>query len=148
MDELFTQIENYEKMNIECLSVRPPFLLSRFFFLIYSFQFSKIGKVMRHIISLPEGKIPDESEEQYRFRERAKALTDKWQLILNATKPPPTGAASSSANANANANGNLNGINGNAGGDGDITLGDVSMMSALPADTTLDAVVDPALADD
>ncbi|KAJ6580383.1 hypothetical protein DFH09DRAFT_979145, partial [Mycena vulgaris] len=43
-------------------------------------QFSKIGKVMRHIHLLEENRIPRDDE--FKFRERAKALVDKWHEIL------------------------------------------------------------------
>ncbi|KAK2464792.1 hypothetical protein APHAL10511_003210 [Amanita phalloides] len=66
LDNLFTTVENYERINIQYLS------------------FSKIGKVMRHIAVLPEDKVPRDGE--YKFRERAKALVDKWHQILNANK--------------------------------------------------------------
>ena len=43
-------------------------------------QFSKIGKVMRHIHVLPDEKVPRDDE--FKFRERAKVLVDKWHDIL------------------------------------------------------------------
>jgi hypothetical protein len=46
-------------------------------------QFSKIGKVMRHISKL-EGDIP--SEDQYHFRERAQVLVDKWGKLAGSSK--------------------------------------------------------------
>ncbi|KAF8868464.1 hypothetical protein BD779DRAFT_1676673 [Infundibulicybe gibba] len=66
LDNLFTTVEKYDKINIQYL------------------QFSKIGKVMRHIAILPVERVP--KNEQYNFRERAKALVDKWHQILNANK--------------------------------------------------------------
>ena len=45
------------------------------------FQFSKIGKVIRHISVLPANKVPRDAE--FRFRKRAKALVDKWHQLLN-----------------------------------------------------------------
>ncbi|KAJ7640645.1 hypothetical protein B0H17DRAFT_1339250 [Mycena rosella] len=66
VDALFTTIEGYRNMSIECLT------------------FSKIGKVMRHIHLLEPGKVPRDDE--YKFRDRAKALIDKWHGILNANK--------------------------------------------------------------
>ena len=39
---------------------------------------------MRHIAVLPEEKVPRDAE--FKFRERAKALVDKWHQILNANK--------------------------------------------------------------
>ena len=47
-------------------------------------QFSKIGKVMRHIHNLTDDKIPRDVE--FKFRERAKVLVEKWHDILNANK--------------------------------------------------------------
>lgn len=47
-------------------------------------QFSKIGKVMRHIAALPQDKVP--RDDDYHFRTRAKALVDKWHTILGASK--------------------------------------------------------------
>ena len=43
-------------------------------------QFSKIGKVMRHINVLADEKVPRDDE--FKFRERAKVLVDKWHDIL------------------------------------------------------------------
>ncbi|TFK61901.1 Tudor/PWWP/MBT [Pluteus cervinus] len=67
LDQLFTTVENYEQMNIHYLS------------------HSKIGKVMRHIAILEVEKVPRDAE--FHFRDRAKALVDKWHQILNANKP-------------------------------------------------------------
>ncbi|EKM75299.1 hypothetical protein AGABI1DRAFT_116494 [Agaricus bisporus var. burnettii JB137-S8] len=66
IDHLFTTVENYDKLTIEYL------------------QFSKIGKVMRHIAVLEDEKIPRNAE--FKFKERADALVKKWQQILNANK--------------------------------------------------------------
>ncbi|KAF8599881.1 hypothetical protein BDV93DRAFT_608971 [Ceratobasidium sp. AG-I] len=62
LDDLFTTIEQYDKMTIDCL--------------IYS----GIERVMRRIIQLTI--VP--SNAQYRFRQRARALVEQWQ--------PPVGA--------------------------------------------------------
>ncbi|KAJ7691545.1 hypothetical protein B0H17DRAFT_1062897 [Mycena rosella] len=72
VNTLFTTVEGYQNMTIDYLT------------------FSKIGKVMRHIHLLELGKVPRDDE--YNFRDRAKALVDKWHDddILNANK---TGAA-------------------------------------------------------
>ncbi|KAI0929805.1 hypothetical protein AcV5_006673 [Taiwanofungus camphoratus] len=80
LDQLFTTVETYENMNIQYLS------------------FSKIGKVMRHIHALTPDKVP--RDEEFKFRERAKALVDKWHDILNANKP--NGATTDGAKATAN----------------------------------------------
>jgi len=63
VDELFTTVENYENMSIGFLT------------------FSKIGKVMRHIHALTPSKIPRNDE--FRFKERAKVLVDKWAVLIN-----------------------------------------------------------------
>ena len=65
-DELFSTVESYDKINIQYL------------------QFSKIGKVMRHITVLTDDKVPRDDE--FKFRERAKALVDQWHQVLNANK--------------------------------------------------------------
>lgn len=71
-NDLFTAIEQYDKMNIHYLS------------------YSKIGKVMRHIHLQPSDKIPRDDE--FNFRSRAKALVDKWHVILSANKEAGPGA--------------------------------------------------------
>ncbi|KAJ3561459.1 hypothetical protein NP233_g10179 [Leucocoprinus birnbaumii] len=79
IDTLFTTVEQYDKITIEYL------------------QFSKIGKVMRHIAVLPDDKVPRNAE--FKFKDRADALVKKWQQILNANKPAngtPTSAAPTS----------------------------------------------------
>ncbi|KAJ3992067.1 hypothetical protein F5050DRAFT_1580275 [Lentinula boryana] len=86
MNDLFTQIETYDKINIAYLS------------------FSKIGKVMRHITALSDDKVPMDS--QFKFRDRAKVLVERWQHILNASrvdskessKPPAKESKNSAAN--------------------------------------------------
>ncbi|KAF8069854.1 hypothetical protein FPV67DRAFT_1753421 [Lyophyllum atratum] len=64
LDALFTTVEQHENMTVAYL------------------QFSKIGKVMRHITLLTEDRVPLDGE--YRFRERARALVERWQLVLGA----------------------------------------------------------------
>ncbi|KAJ3509855.1 hypothetical protein NLJ89_g5000 [Agrocybe chaxingu] len=130
IDELFTTVEKYEEMTIEQL------------------QFSKIGKVMRHIAAQPEEKVPRDGE--FKFRARAKALVDKWHQILNANKPvngSPTsgqgqanGKTSEKGNARAGEgadevtrgtrNLDLNGNDaiGSPVGAADTTLGDLSLL--------------------
>ncbi|KAI0364417.1 Tudor/PWWP/MBT, partial [Pilatotrama ljubarskyi] len=68
LDQLFSTVENYENMTIEYLT------------------FSKIGKVMRHIHALSDDKVPRDDE--FKFRERAKVLVDKWHDILKANGAP------------------------------------------------------------
>ncbi|ETW81208.1 hypothetical protein HETIRDRAFT_319450 [Heterobasidion irregulare TC 32-1] len=65
-DELFTAIEQYEKMNIHYL------------------LFSKIGKVMRHIYMQTPEKIP--RDDDFHFRDRANVLVEKWHALMNANK--------------------------------------------------------------
>lgn len=64
LDQLFSTVENYSNMTMEYL------------------LFSKIGKVMRHIHVLTDDKVPRDDE--FKFRERAKVLVDKWHDILKA----------------------------------------------------------------
>ena len=53
-------------------------------------QYSKIGKVIRHITLQPPGRIP--RDEEFAFRARARALVDKWHLIVrNAKKEEGSG---------------------------------------------------------
>ncbi|KAI0358717.1 Tudor/PWWP/MBT [Trametes cingulata] len=68
LDTLFSTVENYDNMTIEYLT------------------FSKIGKVMRHIHALSDDKVPRDDE--FKFRERAKVLVDKWHDILKANGAP------------------------------------------------------------
>ncbi|KAJ2912372.1 hypothetical protein MD484_g8036, partial [Candolleomyces efflorescens] len=70
LDKLFKTVEDCENITIEQL------------------QFSKIGKVMRHIAALTESQVPRDGE--YKFRERAKGLVERWQGILSASKGPTT----------------------------------------------------------
>ncbi|KAJ7467250.1 hypothetical protein B0H11DRAFT_2234518 [Mycena galericulata] len=62
VDTLFTTVEDYKNMNIDYLT------------------WSKIGKVMRHINLLEAYKVPRDDE--FKFRDRAKGLVDKWYQIL------------------------------------------------------------------
>ncbi|KAI0661409.1 hypothetical protein C8Q70DRAFT_712910 [Cubamyces menziesii] len=71
-DQLFSTIENYDNMTIGYLT------------------FSKIGKVMRHIHALSEDKVP--RDEEFKFRERAKILVDKWHDVLKANGAPESTA--------------------------------------------------------
>ncbi|KAJ7748220.1 hypothetical protein DFH07DRAFT_830462 [Mycena maculata] len=99
VDTLFTTVESYQHMNIEYLT------------------FSKIGKVMRHIHLLEAGKVPRDDE--FKFRDRAKALVDKWHQILNANKEAPDGDGTTGEAAD---------VNGAA--EGDLTVMDVTMDEA------------------
>ncbi len=87
-NDLFTAIEQYDKMNIHYLSVRLRFSIA--FLHINDLQYSKIGKVMRHIHMQPSDKVPRDDE--FHFRSRAKALVDKWHVILSANKEGEPGA--------------------------------------------------------
>lgn len=75
-------------MTVAYLSVRTITGILRGNALTNNEQYSKIGKVMRHIHLLDEHKIPDEAT--YGFRKRAKALVDKWQTQLHASAASPT----------------------------------------------------------
>ncbi|KAG2016634.1 hypothetical protein CC2G_009784 [Coprinopsis cinerea AmutBmut pab1-1] len=79
LDELFKTVENFDGITIEHL------------------QFSKIGKVMRHITALPDHKIP--GNDTYKFRERSSALVQKWHQILNVNKANGEGSASAVVSA-------------------------------------------------
>ncbi|KAJ7041307.1 hypothetical protein C8F04DRAFT_156398 [Mycena alexandri] len=103
IDELFTTIESYDNMNIGYLT------------------FSKIGKVMRYIHLLPAGDVPRDDE--YKFRDRAKALVDSWHTILNANKGGEGEAAGGATESTARMD--LNGT-----GEGDLTVMDVMMDEA------------------
>jgi hypothetical protein len=63
LDMLFTKIEVYEEMNVECL------------------RSSRIQKVMHSIAKLPDQKAPRDGE--FQFRARALALVQKWQVMLD-----------------------------------------------------------------
>ncbi|KAF8212606.1 hypothetical protein K438DRAFT_1927942 [Mycena galopus ATCC 62051] len=62
VDTVFKAVEGYDKMTVDYLN------------------FSKIGKVMRHIHLLEPHRVPRDDE--LHFRARAKALVDKWHAIL------------------------------------------------------------------
>ncbi|KAG6815989.1 hypothetical protein H0H87_009629 [Tephrocybe sp. NHM501043] len=66
LDALFSTVEAYDSMTVAYL------------------QFSKIGKVMRHITLLKDNLIPRDAE--FRFRARAQTLVEKWQNVLGAAK--------------------------------------------------------------
>lgn len=63
-DELFKMLETFDQMTIVHLSQ------------------SKIGKVMRHIQN--KENIP--RDEEFKFRERARALVERWQQQIPASK--------------------------------------------------------------
>ncbi|KAF7973272.1 hypothetical protein HWV62_15711 [Athelia sp. TMB] len=86
LDELFTSVEQYDKMSIQYLSVSSrapdnPFMAETDPIMP---QFSKIGKVMRHIAALTDDKVPRNDE--YNFLARAGTLVDRWHEILNSKK--------------------------------------------------------------
>ncbi|KAI8992925.1 hypothetical protein BD414DRAFT_412571 [Trametes punicea] len=83
LDHLFSTVESYENMTIEYLT------------------FSKIGKVMRHIHALNDDKVPRDDE--FKFRERAKVLVDKWHDILKANGAPESKPATNGAHKAADA---------------------------------------------
>ena len=78
-DELFTLLENYNEMTIVHLSQ------------------SKIGKVMRHIQN--KENIP--RDEEFKFRDRARALVEKWQQQIPASKTNGTTKEDSAKDADA-----------------------------------------------
>ncbi|KAG5640837.1 hypothetical protein DXG03_006877 [Asterophora parasitica] len=67
LDALFTTVESYDSMTVAHL------------------QFSKIGKVMRHITLLKPDRLPRDAE--FRFRDRAQALVERWQTQLGTREP-------------------------------------------------------------
>lgn len=52
---------------------------------------------MRHIYALSSEKVPRDDE--FKFRERAKALVDKWHDVLSANKPNGNGASAGETKA-------------------------------------------------
>ena len=88
MDQLFTPIESYDKMNIEYL---------------------QLSKVMRHITALDIEKVAKDDE--FKFREQAEVLVDKWHQILE-----PSSATKSTTNGGGDpAAGKAKPVNGDAG---------------------------------
>lgn len=78
MDELFRTLEQHD-MTIYHLAVSVVNCSSSI--TVFIVQFSKIGKVMRHIAALSEDKIP--RNDKYDFGARAQTLVDGWYEILN-----------------------------------------------------------------
>ncbi|KAG6860774.1 hypothetical protein C0995_007678 [Termitomyces sp. Mi166 len=72
LHNLFSTVEAYDSMTVAYL------------------QFSKIGKVMRHITLLEDKRVPRDAE--FRFRARAQALVERWQSVLGAAKDVKGGA--------------------------------------------------------
>ncbi|KAG6896008.1 hypothetical protein C0992_010939 [Termitomyces sp. T32_za158] len=70
LDKLFATVEAYTTMTVSQL------------------QFSKIGKVMRHITHLEDKRVPRDAE--FSFRARAQALVERWQSVLGAAKSTPS----------------------------------------------------------
>ena len=81
---------------------------------------------MRHIHMQPADKIP--RDEEVRFRERAKALVDKWHVILNASKD--AGDAPDKANGVAPAPAALDAPQGSPDGKADTLKADEEMPAA------------------
>lgn len=48
---------------------------------------SKLGKVLKRVVQIAEGLIPQ--EETYKFRERAADILNKWTVNLSGTEPAP-----------------------------------------------------------
>ncbi|KAK6981206.1 hypothetical protein R3P38DRAFT_3464091 [Favolaschia claudopus] len=66
IDVLFKTIEDYEGIIMAYLT------------------FSKIGKVMRHILLLESSRIPRDDE--FHFRDRARGLVKKWQGVISLSR--------------------------------------------------------------
>ncbi|THU87098.1 hypothetical protein K435DRAFT_354999 [Dendrothele bispora CBS 962.96] len=106
MDQLFAAIESYDKMNIEYL------------------QFSKIGKVMRHITALDADRVP--KDEEFKFRERAKTLVDKWHQILGPSSTNKTNGTGEATATNGPGEAKPNGVNGSEEGAKDVSMADIT----------------------
>lgn len=91
LNDLFTKIEQHN-MTLDQLSVRLDELSRLNDIPDRRLQFSKIGKVMRHIAKLDA--IPRDSE--FKFRTRAQSLVDTWAKMAQAG-PATNGAAPKSA---------------------------------------------------
>jgi len=99
-DELFKLLENYNEMTIVHLSQ------------------SKIGKVMRHIQN--KENIP--RDEEFKFRDRARALVEKWQQQIPASKANGTTKEDTTRDADAKGEDTM---------DVDAPVGDVSTFGDL-----------------
>jgi len=75
-DTTFSQVEEFD-MSIKYL------------------QYSKIGKVMRHIAALESDKVPRDNE--YKFKDRAQALVNKWHMAVSVTGNGKTNGAHEAA---------------------------------------------------
>ncbi|KAJ7190674.1 hypothetical protein GGX14DRAFT_482924 [Mycena pura] len=106
VDKLFTTVEQYQNMNIDYLT------------------FSKIGKVMRHIHLLEPSKVPRDNE--FQFRDRAKALVDRWHQILNANKGESAAGPAGEAEKTG-----MNGDAPAADGEGDLTMMDTTIDESM-----------------
>ncbi|KAK6909424.1 hypothetical protein I204_01287 [Kwoniella mangroviensis CBS 8886] len=82
-DDLFKTIESYESMTIDAL------------------QYSKIGKVMKKIMTLNE--IP--RNEEFKITDRASKLMHQWTDFIASSENKPNGAANGEAPASTAANG-------------------------------------------
>jgi hypothetical protein len=125
-DDLFRTVENYENMEIKYL------------------QFSKIGKVMRHIAGLPDGTPPRDDE--FKFRERAQKLVDKWAVKTNTEGGKKTNGSEETKGENGvstdkatDGENDQNKVNGDAAEAatngqlaGDVTMTDIGDLSVLP----------------
>ncbi|KIJ50409.1 hypothetical protein M422DRAFT_27395 [Sphaerobolus stellatus SS14] len=65
---------------------------------IEQLQFSKLGKVMRHISQLDQAVYPIPNNDEFNIRKRAEALLEKWQTLIAASAPAETAAPASSVN--------------------------------------------------
>ncbi|WVR00271.1 hypothetical protein IAU59_007414 [Kwoniella sp. CBS 9459] len=79
-DELFKTIESYNAMTIDAL------------------QYSKIGKVMKKIVTLPD--IPRNDE--FKITDRASKLMHQWTDFIASSESKPNGGASADVAANGN----------------------------------------------
>ncbi|KZV67155.1 hypothetical protein PENSPDRAFT_755170 [Peniophora sp. CONT] len=83
VDVWFKEIEAYDTMTIDHLA------------------YSKIGKVMRHIVLLDTEALPQDVDDAFKFRKRARKLIDRWQTSLHRNPPhrsiPPENKAYASS---------------------------------------------------
>jgi hypothetical protein len=90
-DEVLGNIERYEGMTEEYLTVRTLLLGCLVFLNSLPKQHSKIRKILRRIQDLPASQVPREDE--FHFRDRARKLVTKWEAISKAATNSKPGSA-------------------------------------------------------
>jgi len=102
------------------------------------FQYTKIGKVMRHIATADIDKVPRDAE--FQFKDRAQALVNKWHVTMQSNGEKTNGVAGETKDEGI-LNGDASAPTTAATGDGDVTMadttlgdiGDLTMMSETAA---------------